>query len=154
LGIAKRIIQAELVGVISWMLRGLNRLLQQGGYTIPASHYEESQMWRVKSDSVALFLSEKCVLASAPAPSGAHDWVKAGPLYTEYRAWADTSGHRYPVAQNVFGTRLKQLGLPPHKTEKANYYGVRLRRISDGGLLEDLLESLRTRPRLRTSEND
>lgn len=143
LTIADRIIEKEMPGIIAWLLRGIDRLVKQRHFTIPISHEEEARTWRLKSDTVALFLEEKTVRAVSPMPGVGKDWMNAKALYLAYQEWAEATGHKYPVASNAFGTRVEALGVVGRKTKKGKYYAVRIRRLADGeseGLLSDLVK--------------
>jgi P4 family phage/plasmid primase-like protien len=153
LTIADTIIETEMPGVVAFLLEGINRLVKSRRYTIPASHEEESRAWRTKSDTVALFLEEKTVHASSPVPGVGKDWMNAKALYVAYQEWGEATGHSRPVAQNVFGTRLKALGVYGRRTEKGIYYPIRLRRMADGSLA-DLLTDLSKRKGPKPAPDD
>src|SRR5262249_35231330 len=54
-------LRAELPAVTQWALRGLARLLQQGGFTALESGTRMAQEYRRESNPVALFLDAECV---------------------------------------------------------------------------------------------
>lgn len=127
--IATKIISSELPAIVPWLLEGGARVIKQGGYTIPASHYALVREWRSHADQVALFVEEKCVksLDDRPHEHVAHDWTPATTLYFEYKMWAVANGHR-TLASNNFGERMAKLGRPSHRTSKGAFYPVRLLR--------------------------
>lgn len=87
-------IAKEIPGVLNWMLKGLERVITQQGFTDEESkklvaHYYES------NNPVYSFLKEKTtVIDSAFTPRSA--------LYTEYRNWCVTSGYKALGKSNFY----------------------------------------------------
>jgi P4 family phage/plasmid primase-like protien len=125
--IDKLIVDAEAAEIVSWLLDGAVRALAQGRYTIPASHDEELAEWRRTANQVVLFIEENCLPSKTPRPGApGHDWTGARFLYRTYTNWCGETGHK-PMAENKFGSRMKQAGYPPHKNKLGRFYAVALR---------------------------
>ncbi len=113
--LAKKIIAQELPGVFAWVLRGLERLLQQQNFT-PCDAVEATlQRYRKESDSVAQFLEEPDSKNETyqPAEEGP-DWVALKQIYSEYKSFSQEAGFR-PVSIRTFAERLEKLGFATHK---------------------------------------
>jgi phage/plasmid-associated DNA primase len=138
--LAATIIATELPGVVAWMIEGAARLLKQGHYTVPASHVAEEAKWKLTADTVRAFLDAAYTKATfaeprtrgydpTGKPNGQkikpHDWTPSSSLYTHYRDWCETNGHRRPVAVQEFARRVDKIGYPLAHTHKGNFYGVR-----------------------------
>ena len=104
--LAKRIIDAELPAVVSWFLLGAQRVLAQGGYTIPPSSARAVDKWRQNADQVRAFV-DACT-TRLEASADVLDGVPAKHLYFAYRVWAQESGHR-ALAVNKFAERMGSL---------------------------------------------
>ena len=100
--LAEKIIQSELPGVFNWVLEGLNRLVKQGQFSNCKASDDVLVEFRKESDSVALFMDE------ARYESDPHHWVKAKPVYFEYRDYCFQEGLR-PLARKNFHKRLEAL---------------------------------------------
>ncbi len=112
-GLAKRIIDAELPGIVSWFVLGAQRVLAQGGYTIPPSSDRAVEKWRQSADQIRAFVGARTRRLDASAE--VRDGVPAEELYRAYRAWSQDNGHRV-MASNKFAERMGQLGLPAART--------------------------------------
>ena len=88
----------EKEAIVQWMVEGAIRLMKNGAYTLPASHSQELQAWKLQSDNVAAFCEEL-------APDGE---TRATALYNAYRTWAEQNGHK-ACSSTKFGVRLKKL---------------------------------------------
>jgi putative DNA primase/helicase len=124
------IVDAECAQIVCWLLEGAVRALAQGGYTIPASHEEELAEWKRTANQVSLYVSEACFPAKFQRPVDVdgcrHDWTRASALYANYSTWCEATGHK-AMAANKFGSRLKQAGHVPEKTEKGSFYALTMR---------------------------
>jgi putative DNA primase/helicase len=121
--LARRIIDTELPAVVSWFLLGAQRVLAQGGYTIPPSSAKAVDKWRKSADQVRAFVdaSTKRLGQDADVRGGA----PAEQLYRAYRYWAQDNGHR-AMASNKFAERMGQLELSAKHTRYGNFYPVKL----------------------------
>ena len=140
LDFAKPIITNEIPGIVVYLIEGAARLLKQGKYTIPSSHYQEESKWKLAADTVRSFLEgqyTKSMFVEPRSqgydPSGKptgqpiknHDWTGASDLYMDYRTWCEANGHRKPVASPEFKRRIEKIGYANEHTRHGNFYGVR-----------------------------
>jgi len=98
-----KIIDSELSGVFNWMLKGLERLLNQRDFTQSSDIDNALETFKKESDTVHMFLDENNF---KPHPSS-HETLKS--LYSEYRI-ACTSYGSHPVGIKNFSKRLKAIG--------------------------------------------
>lgn len=109
--LAKRIIAQELPGVFAWVLRGLERLIQQQDFSRCPAAEATLQRYRRESDSVQMFIEEGTGGAYVPSLD---DYEKQDVLYGRYRTYCLESGLK-PVSVRKFKERLEKLGFQTHK---------------------------------------
>ena len=102
--LVSELLTAERPGIVRWMLEGAQRVLQQGGYTVPASSLREVIEWRKSANPVALFL-EEMTRDIGEKEQG----TTASTLYDHYETWCKRNGHR-TLSSTKFGERMKLLG--------------------------------------------
>lgn len=107
--IATKILSTERAAIVSWLIDGAVRLLRQGEYTIPPSHFEAIGRWRKNANQVALFVDSEMRRVEQYA-------TPAADVYEAYVRWAERNRHR-AMASNTFGNRLALLGLESKKTK-------------------------------------
>jgi putative DNA primase/helicase len=122
--LADRIVTAERAAIVSWALRGAQRVLKAGRYTVPPSSAAAVSEWQRSSDAVRAFIEERCDRTEPGTPTTAG--TKADDLYRAYREWTVANGHK-PLASNKFGARMKAIGLPSAHTMVGNFYPVGLK---------------------------
>ena len=103
--LAATIIQNELAGVFNWILAGLGRVLAQQGFTDCEAARQQLDMYKLKSDTVKLYLNEYEYRASAES------YLPTAEVYSQYRQFCLDYGHRYPVARLKFVDRLSVVGI-------------------------------------------
>ncbi|MEN9885306.1 MAG: hypothetical protein RLZZ420_2523, partial [Bacteroidota bacterium] len=101
--LAQEIIESELAGVFNWVLEGLQRLLEQHGFTHSAGIDEMVEKYRKQSDSVALFIEDIGLTVSAT------DLLPLKDLYDLYRTYCKENG-LVSCSNRVFSDRLRQNG--------------------------------------------
>jgi P4 family phage/plasmid primase-like protien len=101
--IARKIIDKELPSIVAWMIVGAQRLMREGVYTIPSSHYAAMTAWQAAANPVASFLAEEARDA-ADGEAG----TPAAILYNRFRNWCSTNGHK-PMSSAKFGRRMRLL---------------------------------------------
>ena len=116
--IGDKLLATERGAVLAWLVAGARLLAKRGKYTVPASHVEALETWKVDADSVATFKAER--LEEDPGGKG----EKASALYGTYDGWAKLNGVK-PVTHTRFGKRLKALGVNCKRDKKAVTYMVR-----------------------------
>ena len=108
-----KIIATELSGVFNWVLRGLDRLLKQRGFSHCEAAARAVEKYRTESDSVKMFLNDYCY-----QPSTSNDMTLSA-MYSEYKTYCLESGLRQ-CSLRTFSDRLSNAGY--QKTRKN--YGV------------------------------
>lgn len=105
--IGDRIQRDELDLLLGFAIAGAQRLMRQGGYTVPASSKSALQEWLLL-DPVNEWFDIRVVVAKEE-PSGG--WVRTGKLYEDFKQWAVDSGYsaQFLPPVNTFSQRLKAL---------------------------------------------
>ena len=114
--LAADILAAERAAIVCWALEGAARALRQRGYTVPTSSKKALEEWRADADPLRRFLIE-CARKPAEGQAGA----RGKEVYAAYKAWCRENDAR-PLAQNVFGSRLRSAGFGSHHTDKGWEY--------------------------------
>jgi P4 family phage/plasmid primase-like protien len=116
---ALRRFESEMPGILKWAVDGC-LLYQREGLKPPASMTAAATEYREEMDTLGQFLEECTVKSSAC-------YLSAGDLYARFESWCEARGE-YKPSQKVFGSRLRERGLP-HKRTTAGivYLDVRLR---------------------------
>jgi putative DNA primase/helicase len=101
--LAKKIIAEELPGIFIWAIYGMQRLLEQKGFTYSEKAAKAVEDYRKQSDSVAMFMSE---LEYQP---GFKHSITLKELYSDYKCYCNEFGNK-SVSHTKFGDRLRKLG--------------------------------------------
>jgi putative DNA primase/helicase len=96
----QKIIQSELSGVFNWILKGLDRVLEQKGFSKCEAIDNARTNYEKNSDSVQLFICEYGYEKSATK------YVLISELYIEYKVFCHEDGYR-PVGKSNFIKRLE-----------------------------------------------
>lgn len=113
-GQSAKVLQEEKAGVLAWALAGLQRLTKRGHLMAPLPAEEAKEVWRIESDQVAQWQSER----TTTVPD---TWTPISDLYRDYRVWAVESGHAR-MSLTLFGRRLRTLSvLKKHSKNGALY---------------------------------
>lgn len=137
-GLSETIVKAEAAGILNWMVAGAFRLADQGRYTELPSSLHEIDTWKKKSDSVAVFVSERKMPITDSSREkisgfGKDGWAKAEELYREYKHFCEDAGFR-AVASPKFAERMKAMDLAGKKDKTGKWYPVKDgRAVSDNG---------------------
>lgn len=108
-------LQAELTGILSWALDGLQRLTANGNrFTYLASADEAITVLRDLASPVSAFVRERCEI-------GSEKEVAVDDLYSAFKTWCEDSGH-IKSSKATFGRDLR-----------AAIPGIRKQRGRDGG---------------------
>lgn len=123
-GLADRLITEELPGIMAWMVEGARRVFEKGCYTVPPSSVQAKKDWQADADQAREFLAE-CVVRGDADPGWHKDdvppkGISASDLYSMYRTWAETSGHK-ALCSKEFGKRAKAV-LQHGRCSSARYY--------------------------------
>lgn len=111
-------LQAEMPGILAWMVRGCLDWQRQG-LNEPAAVLNATQEYREEQDFLADYLKDCCMI-------GEGESSPAGLLYQAFRQWCVERGEK-EVTQRVFGTMLRERGYErKRKTSGMVWYGLRL----------------------------
>lgn len=108
--LAQKIISSELSGVFNWVLDGLQRLLNQKGFTHCKEVEEQIESFRRNSDSVLSFISERNYTESLIS------YTSLKELYQSYRRFCEEEGYR-ACGNRTFSTRLTNAGFNSERKE-------------------------------------
>jgi putative DNA primase/helicase len=116
-------IKIEAPGVLNWLVQGVLDW-QRIGLAPPKAVIEQTRSYRLAEDVVAAFLDE-CTTRHAQAR------VAAGALYSAYKTWADSNGHK-AVRGNDFAAEIEGRGFERTRASDGRYYsGLALRTTED-----------------------
>jgi putative DNA primase/helicase len=110
-------LHAELAEILNWALDGLDRLAEQGRFTVPKTSDEAVIALMDLASPVAAFVRDRCA-------RGLGEEVACAVLYAAWKAWADDNGDKPGTAQR-FGRDLRAV-VP----------GLRVVRLRDGDARE------------------
>lgn len=94
----KRKLYAELPGILSWALDGLDRLSKRGRFKLPQSSLDSIRQLEDLGSPGSAFLREWC-------ETGADCKVNVKEVYNAYRIWCEDVGEK-PLPRHVFGKGL------------------------------------------------
>ena len=98
--LSKKIIENELSGVFNWVLNGLDRIVEQKGFSKCDVAENELEQYRRESDSVEMFLSDNGYRPS----NGETKLLKE--LYVEYKLYCHEDGYQ-ACSNRTFAERLR-----------------------------------------------
>ena len=118
--LSQKIISSELPGVLNWIIGGLNRFLEQDGFT-PSEKCDEIQSkFEKESNNVALFIDEENKVKAI------NEYIQVTQLYNEYKDYCSENGFK-PCSRRTFVERLENMGF--HKTKKSIGYVFNIKTI-------------------------
>lgn len=117
--LAKEILKEETSGVINWIISGLLRVVEQGGFTDNPVAQKALDGYRLESDSVALFTNEVGYIPN----SGSDRQIKLSDLHADYRVYCKENLY-IPVASRTMAKRLKALGFQSQHKKRGLYFYV------------------------------
>ena len=110
--------EAELPGILNWMLEGCLEW-QRDGLGVPDEVINATREYETEQDTFSMFLDEKCVRA----PNAR---VVSLALYRAYKAWAEEHGET-PASHKSFASLMSERSFSKTKTKHgALYSGVGL----------------------------
>lgn len=110
---------AELPGIFTWAVRGLQDLLQKRDFDIPASSNAAIEDYKVESDDVQMFLAECCFVNDG-------EGLLPPVVYTAYCKWAKDAGLT-ALNKFAFGKRFKLAGVSQRHTRHGDKWQVRFK---------------------------
>ncbi len=102
--LAAKIIRDELSGVFNWVLEGLQRLLKQKDFTYSEKVEQQSDLYRLESDSVLKYLDESDYKPTIETH------ITLSEIYGEYKGFCGDDGY-FPVGKSKFKKRLQNEGI-------------------------------------------
>lgn len=118
-----KIIDNELSGILNWALEGLERLIEQQGFTQVDEVNEMLKQFKLESDSVAMFIDE----GYTKSTKGHYLVTK---LYQNYREYCTSSGF-VALNQKNFKRRLEAQNIEIKRTSAGMYVYVESTMIND-----------------------
>jgi putative DNA primase/helicase len=120
-------LNAELVGVLAWIVEGARDYLDLG-LDPPDGIVAATDAYRAEENVLGAFISDRCL-------TGPNLSVPVGPLFDAWKAWAEANGER-PGTATSFGRTLTDAGYPSERDTQ----GRRVRRgIALAGALDEAL---------------
>jgi putative DNA primase/helicase len=123
---------AELTGILSWSLGGLDRLNRQGKFTEPKSSTDSMLALQDLVSPVAAYVRDNCEV-------GIGYEIPVADLFADWRSWCEDNGHKAGSAQ-TFGRDLR--AVVPHlrvirprdgeDQRQRRYIGMRLSSARNG----------------------
>lgn len=98
-----KIIENELSGVFNWVLNGLERLLQQKGFSKCEAAEKAAEAYRRESDSVMMFMDEHEYTTSPT------DFISLKDLFEKYKQFVQDNGFKLCNSKTV-AKRLRDSG--------------------------------------------
>jgi putative DNA primase/helicase len=118
--LAKLLSEAE--GILAWAVQGAV-LWDQFGLNKPPEVEEANNAWRAEIDHLGRFIQECCVKGE-----GFH--VRAGQLYSAYKAWAERGGEKDILSLTMFGRKLPDRGFEKVEDRSGtSYVGIGIRTV-------------------------
>jgi P4 family phage/plasmid primase-like protien len=107
----RRKLMLEAPGILAWIVRGAQSW-QREGLGQPAKVRAATTAYKVESDRLGPFFSERCTFAPDCR-------VSRAALYAAYESWADHEGE-HPVSPRDFAEQLRQRGAIEAKVSESN----------------------------------
>lgn len=101
--LSRKIIDNELAGVFNWVLKGLDRLMENKKFTHSDAVEQVTKEYRKKSDSAQMFMSENEYTPDI------NEEIPLKYLYDDYRAFCADDGFK-PLSKSNFSKRLESVG--------------------------------------------
>jgi len=116
-------LQAELPGIIKWMLEGLQEY-RRIGLAEPEIVRAATAEYQEEQDILGEWLGDMCV-------KGRMYWTGSGELYTSYFTWC-SDRHETPVSTRKFGFEMKdRFKAGKNSSGTRGYHGIRLKGSPD-----------------------
>ena len=92
----------ELPGIFNWAMAGLQRLRNNGGFSIPQQVADQTAEYQHESNIVQLFVEDECVTGAG------HD-VMSSVIYNSYTGWCRVNGYK-AYSSRSFKREMEALG--------------------------------------------
>jgi len=111
--LSEDIAERELAGIAAWAVAGARDLIENKGYTMPASSDEAVREWQVAADPILSWIDERCVPGDAKARVG--DPVDR--LFEDFSRWCDKARHAV-TSKSKFSRRVQSAGYETFRSGK------------------------------------
>jgi putative DNA primase/helicase len=108
-----KIIDNELSGIFNFVLEGINRLLQQKGFSKSDAIQKQAELYKLQSDSVKMFIEDENYESSTSNKKHLKE------LFSEYQEYCKFNGFRLCSAKTV-SERLKNGGYSVVRQKQGN----------------------------------
>ena len=81
-------IMKELPGIVTWSIKGFQKLVKKGKFTQPASGQTRLDVLQELCSPVVAFINEKYQVTSNET-----DKIEADEMHTKWRLWCEKTGH-------------------------------------------------------------
>jgi putative DNA primase/helicase len=110
-------LRAELPGILSWALEGLDRLNRNGRFTVPDSSEDAANLMMDLASPVSAFVRECCIRDPRAI-------ITRDDLYGAWKQWANDNGHM-AGAKSTFGRDLRAV-VPEARASRPRVLGVQV----------------------------
>jgi putative DNA primase/helicase len=122
----------ELPAILKWALDGLERLIQNGGFTESKNSLEAKQIHRAETNPARIYLNEN-VIVSPGAEMASSD------LYDNYTEWAGRNGFK-ALASTTFSKEVKRFFHDAVLSENARTHHLKRTRFWSNIYFKPMLE--------------
>jgi putative DNA primase/helicase len=112
-------LRAELPSILTWALEGLDRLIAEDRFTVPAASEDAANLMADLASPVSAFVRDRCV--RTPTSS-----IEVDALYHAWTTWAVANGH-HAGAKPTFGRNLRAVLPEARITNPRNQVGTPVR---------------------------
>jgi putative DNA primase/helicase len=128
LGFASTIIKDELPGILNWVLRGLDRLITQDGFTPCRLSDDEVNKYMTDGDTVAMWLEDNCWMEDKDLKP--KDCVQLKGLFADYMQWGWEQKQKHLLGRDKFKKRLSEMhGYSSFKYQHRDFYRLKKQMI-------------------------
>jgi putative DNA primase/helicase len=115
-------LRGEAQGILTWLVDGCREYLNRGLQPVPSVVLLSTETYKVESDNIASFLSERCTTTDTTTSA------LSGDLYKAYTRWCVSEGIKKDevLSNTAFGRRMRDRFKSAHTREGKRYYGVGL----------------------------
>ena len=112
-------LKAELPGILLWALEGLDRLVENGRFTVPRSSDDATTLMMDLASPMSAFVRDRCIRRPDAK-------ILVDDLFAAWKDWAEDNGH-IGGSKSVFGRNLKSAVPGLRNSEPRGTNGVRLK---------------------------
>ncbi|MFI6779103.1 phage/plasmid primase, P4 family [Nocardia sp. NPDC050412] len=125
---------AELPGILSWALDGLDRLVRNGRFTVPTASQDATTLMMDLASPISAFVRDCCVRTPTA-------YIDRATLYQAWKSWCDDNGHR-AGSNSTFGRDLRAVVPELLASQSRVGDGKRVHRYDRIGLRAEVIEAM------------